>query len=338
MLTRRLYALCCAAALCSILVAARLHHPVQVCPGFLPPNNLRIPLTLEQVGGLNEAQFNAVLDRIEANYGPIIAAHGGTLKINRLWEDATVNASANRQGSTYVLNMYGGLARHQAMTQDGFALVACHEMGHHLGGYPKVGWLINIGWLGSSWASNEGESDYFANLKCMRRMFADPATAGFTRLPADNEVARQACATFQSEQDQAVCMRNATAGVSVTAVFQDLHHDAKPPQFDTPDSRVVKHTDNAHPATQCRLDTYLQGALCAKPVSEEMGDKSPEPGSCTRSQGYELGLRPLCWYKPPKSEPQRLTNIAAKAPQVREALLKSAAFQALENQSSWQGL
>lgn len=77
----------------------------------------------------------------------------------RLW-----NASAQRMGSTWVVNMYGGLARHNEITIDGFALVLCHEIGHHLGGAPKYGGF-------NTWGTNEGGSDYFATLKCLRRIF-----------------------------------------------------------------------------------------------------------------------------------------------------------------------
>ena len=30
--------------------------------------------------------------------------------------------------------MFGGLAGHETITTDAFALVACHELGHHIGG------------------------------------------------------------------------------------------------------------------------------------------------------------------------------------------------------------
>lgn len=133
------------------------------CDGFLPPNDLRIPVGSLEANGISEAQFNQVLDQVQALYGPIIAARGGRLVINRLWSDSTVNASAERNGGQRIINMYGGLARHDAITQDGLALVACHELGHHLGGAPKFGIFERL-----DWASNEGQSDYFANLKCLR--------------------------------------------------------------------------------------------------------------------------------------------------------------------------
>ena len=132
--------------------------------GFLPPNNLQIPVGSLEDKGISLNEYDAVMDRIQALYGPIIAARGGRLVIKRLWDDPTVNASAVRDGDDYIINMYGGLARHATITQDGMALVACHELGHHLGGVPK--------YAGMDWASNEGQADYFANLKCLHRVFS----------------------------------------------------------------------------------------------------------------------------------------------------------------------
>src|SRR3569623_2303395 len=72
-------------------------RPVRLCRGFLPDNTMRIPVSPFQISsGLDQAGFNRVLARVQALYGPIVAAHGGHLVINRLWDDPTVNASANR--------------------------------------------------------------------------------------------------------------------------------------------------------------------------------------------------------------------------------------------------
>jgi hypothetical protein len=252
------------------------------------------------------------------------------LKINRLWEDATVNSSAQRQGKNYVLNMYGGLARHPAVTQDGETLVACHEMMHHLGGAPKID---------GSWASNEGQADYAANLKCMRRMFSDAGTRGFSRMEVPDPVAQKACKQmYKDKQDAALCLRIATAGMSVSALFKALHHETVDPAYDTPDPAVVEEMDDSHPATQCRLDTYFQSALCTQPVSKQLSDSDPAKGTCTASQGYQLGLRPLCWYKPPQSESLQLLSRASVAPQLNESVSKSRTLSSLQSSGLWQGL
>lgn len=258
---------------------------------FLPPNNLKIPISAMGNKGISRAQYDAVMDQIQAIYGPIVEARGAHLTINRLWDDETVNASAQQNGSEYIINMYGGLARHPAITQDGMALVACHELGHHLGGAPKYG--------GTDWAANEGEADYFANAKCLHRMFANSASAVFTRQATNDEVAKQACAAaYKTKGERAVCERSAAAGMSVTELFRALRQEDPQPRYDTPDPAVVTEMYDGHPGTQCRLDTYYQGSLCAKPYTKDMSETDPSVGGCTQSTGYSVGLRPRCWYLP----------------------------------------
>ena len=111
--------------------------------GFAPDNSMNIPTSQKSINGIDEAVFNQVIDEITAVYEPIVRANGDKMIVNRKWDDGTVNASAQRSGKKVIVNMYGGLARHSLITKDGFAIVMCHEMGHHLGGAPKVGNFFN---------------------------------------------------------------------------------------------------------------------------------------------------------------------------------------------------
>ena len=274
-----------------LLGAALMPVSASDCTGFLPPNDLKIPVDSADDKGIVEAQFNEVMNIVEKIYKPQVAALGKVLELRRLWTDATVNASAQQSGNRYILNMYGGLARHETITMDGMALVACHELGHHLAGAPKV----------SSWASNEGQSDYYANMKCLKQIFSDTASLGFTRLSAGDEVAEKGCeAMYTSPQDRAICYRAAMAGKSVAYLFKALRNETVIPRFDTPSSVVVTSMMGSHPPTQCRMDTYLAGSLCTQPVSGTLSPTDPTVGTCTRSGGFQAGFRPLCWYKPAK--------------------------------------
>jgi len=282
-----------------IVVASLLSPTVFACSedgtsGFLPENDLSIPVDSKNAGGLTEEQFNAVIDKYEAIYAPIISGMGGTLKVNRKWTDATVNASAQRSGSTWVVNMFGGLARHSTITEDGFALVICHEIGHHLGGAPKIKGFLGL----NNWASNEGQSDYFATLKCLRKGFLNDNNSevvGRMEIPA---LLNEKCsAQYAEEADRSICIRNGMAGVSVAGLFAALRNQPEG-KFETPDTNVVSRTNDAHPAHQCRLDTYFQGALCEKSFNEDVDQKDEVTGTCHGSTNHTIGLRPLCWFKP----------------------------------------
>lgn len=266
----------------------------QLCSGFLPENDMKIPVGDVRARGIDEAMFNSVLDRVERVYAPIVAAKGGQLKVVRKWEDATVNAYAQQFGKVWQITMFGGLARHAATTEEGFMLVACHELGHHIGGHPK-----------SSWATNEGGSDYYATLKCMRIMYGEAEPLG----PVD-AVAEAGCSAQFPGAGRNGCRNGARGGQSVAFLFQALRNSPTPPKFDTPNRTVVDRMYNQHPETQCRLDTYYQGALCAAALGTDVGS-DPNAGTCTAKNGHRVGLRPRCWYKPPADEPA-LDAVAVK--------------------------
>jgi len=267
-----------------------------LCDGFVPPNDMNIPVGSVQhwsfnglVGGLSEEQFNAVIDRFERLYADDISKAGGTLKVNRLWNDGTVNASAQQLGTDWVVNMYGGLARHPAITFEGFALVICHEGGHHLGGAPKK--------MGR-WATNEGGADYFATLKCLRRFFTEDDNETIIAQSQIDPLAKQRCeAQFTSRKDQLLCMRGTLAGNSVALLFMDLRHEQTPPGFGTPDPKEVTQMYDGHPATQCRMDTYFAGAVCKVDASIPVSNADYHEGSCNQPND-DIGFRPRCWFKP----------------------------------------
>jgi hypothetical protein len=262
--------------------------------GFVPENNLKISAFSKRVGGITEDQFNSVIDKYEALYSPIVKSFGGDLLIERKWTDATVNAYAQQLGTTWKVSMFGGLARHETITEDGFALVVCHELGHHIGGAPR-----KVSPWSSPWASNEGQSDYFATLKCLRRGWERDNNEEIVRAMNVPETLQKACSAQHIwNQDYYTCIRGGMAGLSVAKLFQALRNSTVEPKFDTPDAKVVTKTDDNHPATQCRLDTYFQGSLCGISFHEDVSSSSEVNGTCHGTTGHSKGLRPLCWFKP----------------------------------------
>ena len=271
-------------------------QPVFACTkdgqeGFVTENKLNIPVNTKSITGISENQFNSVIDQIEGIYAPLVSEYGGKLEVVRKWTDGTVNAYAQQEGDVWKVSMFGGLACHKTITADGFALVVCHEIGHHIGGAPR--------YAGGDWASNEGQADYFATLKCLRRVWQSEDNASVIRQMNVPEVLTTTCQkNWANEADRAICIRGGMAGESVAKLFAALAWSIKQPKFDTPDTRQVSTTSDSHPATQCRLDTYFQGALCEKSFNEEIGQQDEVTGSCHGSTGHSTGLRPRCWFKP----------------------------------------
>ena len=225
---------------------------------ILPKNNLHLQDHPALIANLTEQEFNDLIDRVENYYAPIVESHGATLIIKRKWTDRTVNAYAQQLGTDWVISMFGGLARRNEITHDGFTLVICHEAGHHLGGYPFV----------SSWASNEGQSDYFASQSCLKNIWRDDLITNASFRESVNPVAKDQCDSIYVEKaDQDLCYRTAMAGKSVADLLATLGKQDLP-SFLTPDENRVMRTYNSHPKAQCRLDTYLSGALCTVEFDE----------------------------------------------------------------------
>lgn len=243
---------------------------------------------------MTEERFYEVIAGVEAIYAPVIAAMGKTLQVEKRWDDGTVNAYAQQIGNTWKVSMFGGLARHATITEDAFATVVCHEIGHHIGGMPK-----KKSWWGPSWASNEGQADYFGTSKCFRKYVeADDNVAIMKDVELPAVVIEKCAANFTNEAEIAICHRGALAGLSLANLFNALANSNDELKYETPDPRVVTSTNDNHPAAQCRLDTYFNGSLCDKSAYDDVSDTDALVGTCNRVDGYSDGVRPLCWYKP----------------------------------------
>lgn len=265
------------------------HQREKLCDGFLPENSLWIPDDGIRAMGIGKGQFDEVLNRLYAEYAPDISRMGARFLIERRWSDGTVNAYANRQGRNWIISMFGGFARHPKITYDGFAAVACHEVGHHLGGAPKYP---------RDWASNEGQSDYFAMLKCLRRLFLrDDNQAILDQMEVDPYAIAKCEEEHRGKQDQLICIRSTMAALSLAGVLSDLD-GGRIIRLDTPDPRKVFQTSHRHPAAQCRLDTMFQASLCRVPFTEPLNDRDFRRGSCYDSRVHQYGHRPRCWFAP----------------------------------------
>lgn len=292
--------------------------------GIVEENTMRIPVGRKSINGMTKEVFLEKIEQVTKLYSGVVAERGGILKVRKLWDDATVNAFAkqvkpgekdsdeevNNTGKTiYEVNMFGGLARHDAVTPDGFALVVCHELGHHLAGAPrKPGSIWDRGDAkGLRWASNEGQSDYWGTMKCLRKVFeAEGNQAAKLNTLKYDKVAYDSCreANGTDKEAVAICTRTAMAGKSLANLFRELRTITTPLEFTTPDTKVVTTTYHSHPEPQCRLDTYFAGSLCTVNSAVDTDHDNPFVGVCYRGAGDTTGVRPLCWFKPSEYENQ----------------------------------
>lgn len=279
----------------TLIVSSYVFACTEPGTGFLPENNLSIPVSEKSVG-LSSQQYHAVIDKVLKVYRPIARDYGAILRVNRKWTSEVVNAGTYRDDKKpylWIINLYGGFARHPHITEDGYALVVCHEIGHHIGGAPKKV-VDNV----TSWASTEGQSDYFATLKCLRKVFASEDNIKIVRsLDVPDRVKEDCEKSFLTGWEVALCIRTSMAGLSVAKVNADTRK-VELPDFTTPDPTTVEVTSNNHPVPQCRLDTYFAGSVCEVPSTDVVSQEDEAKGTCHRKFKMTSGLRPGCWFKP----------------------------------------
>lgn len=266
-----------------------------LCEGFFPKNNIVLPMGIT-ADGISKADFDAALDGVEKVYAPIFKQqYGANLVLERDWADGEFNAYATQERKDWIVHMYGGMARAKGMTVEGFTIVACHEIGHHIGGAPKV----KSFYPGSDWASNEGQSDYYATLRCLKAVWTPAENANYVANAKIDPIAKKSCEDSHNNVDeQNYCMRAAMGAMDLTGAFNTYTKSKTVLSFNTPDKKVVSRTDDSHPQSQCRLDTYFQGALCDADIRIALDDKDPRVGTCAAEKGAKNGLRPRCWYAP----------------------------------------
>ncbi len=252
------------------------------------------PMSTMAEGNITKKQFKGLLKKIKKTYRKTIHKRGGLFKIKAKWKSNRVNAYASRIGPIWKLTALGGLARHPMINYDGFALVLCHEMGHHLGGAPKSATYFK------RWVSFEGQADYWATLKCFRTLFEQEDNIQFL---TDNEqdipvwASLNCMDAYPDKKQSALCIRSIMAGKTMANLIAEYRH-VDFPLLDTPDMSEVEKTDPWHPTPQCRLDTYAQAAICQVNHKVEVSDTDPNIGTCNRQNGDTDGVRPLCWFKP----------------------------------------
>lgn len=283
----------------------------QVASGeFIDPKDIKNPYQVfsERDANMTKAEFDGAIEKARQFYEPIVRSHGGRLVINGRWTDDTLNANASQFFGTWNINMYGGLARHPDMTLDGFALVLCHELGHHLAGFT----FRKGGGFGGTWAANEGQSDYFATQSCARELWASETAENAKYRGKVVPTVERACnEMWATVEEQDLCYRINAGGRSLANVLSALKEDPVKPEFETPDSNKVNKVDDSHPEAQCRLDTYYAGSLCkaefdvnlipGKKMSDQFGQAAEMEAageSCMEISNYTEGLRPRCWFRP----------------------------------------
>jgi hypothetical protein len=253
-------------------------------------------INIDMIGedNLTEDQFNSVVAMIKDHFTPIFLAQGKTLNVNSSWTVPINNALATQDHRGSNVYFFGLFTKNKFMTKDAFLFVGCHEIGHHLGGFPK-----NSGSI--SWASVEGESDYFAAAKCLREILKnDPENSFAESLNVPESVKEMCKAQYAAADDYRICLRASRAAEDVGKLLDYMGTMLEKPEtfLLQAEPAPAAATVTSHPKALCRTHTILQASLCHVASDVSMSDTDETIGACHGENGDSLGNRPLCWFKP----------------------------------------
>ncbi len=162
--------------------------------------------------------FSDSLKKIQAN-----------VVLDAQWESPYFGAGIAYYDNYFYMRIFGGTTRVEGMSLDAYAALACHELGHIIGGAPYQ----TI--LGAEWSSSEGQADFFAASVCLPKYFLQK------NIPASAIASLVEKAGYE--------MLNSVAPYGSQKELPILRHT--PLSFQTPETLI-----NLYPSLQCRYETF----------------------------------------------------------------------------------
>lgn len=254
------------------------------------------------LAALTQDEFMAVNAHFVSTMSGLVAQHGAKLELVTNWESSNNLAMATRSGDrkTWFIKIWGGSAKWPSATPDSYTLTLCHELGHHLGGYPFYAHD------GAEWASAEGQADYWSTQACTRMLWARDTeiNARFAQLSGTG------CErAFETTAEHNLCKRVFSA-VATNADYMGHIAGGRPSIFERDTSRV-RELVVAHPRGQCRVDSKRHGLLCAVPFDFAIipgraypsgqntigAEQAARLTSCFEDEtSPSFAHRPACWF------------------------------------------
>ncbi len=109
--------------LLTILISLNVH--ASMTDELMRPTGTKLP----------KARFNAVIKLLESEFQGLAAASGRKLEFLTDYNEDWAQACARRWETDQVI-VYGGASGLKGGSEDSFALILCHEVGHLYGGVP----------------------------------------------------------------------------------------------------------------------------------------------------------------------------------------------------------
>ena len=225
---------------------------------------------------MDRLSFEKVNHLIIDTYAPVVAhKYHAILELKELWHDFggafKVDSAQKPMGEhRFVITLTGKIPHNPHMNADGYAIVACHEIGHIVGGSPYQNRSLTM------WSAVEGQADYYATNECMWHYVK--RTKNDTPFPKKllDEQSTGLCHAFYAHNQEKLegCLRIISGILAFKDYFNSTTSYANPVSLALYDPKVVNETLNKYPSNQCRIDTMIAGLLNLE--------------------------KPRCWYKKPE--------------------------------------
>lgn len=258
---------------------------------------LTFPQSLAQarVATPDKSWSTNVFREFEELYRPVARAQGKNLHFRVVSNESSAAEAKLDAGGNLEVVVNTGLLNRPNLTPDGLRMVICHELGHIFGGAPRKSipaeWDGAVANDGRSFFSSEGQADYYASASCFHRVvrgsdhrkaLADTTPTARAERQCNNHLGT-------NSEESLICQRAAAGGENML----QLNHTF-PISYETPSRDIAeKVLADAYPDRQCRLDTFLSGAVCRNDMPLTMDFDNAGSNDC---QG---AVRPLCWYPVP---------------------------------------
>jgi hypothetical protein len=194
-----------------------------------------------------------------------------------------------------VVTLDKGLFINRRLSPDGLRLLICHELGHFFGGAPRRSapfeWDGPIAPDGFLNLSAEGQADTYASTTCFRALVTGQDHQAILKEEIISPRVRSLCASAHesSADDALICKRTAVGALNMLQLAMDF-----PISLEEADRTVaVSMIRDSYPDRQCRLDTFVAGALCKQSLPLIYDFSDPAKNECADAPAQ----RPRCWYR-----------------------------------------
>ncbi|MEY4064312.1 MAG: hypothetical protein RIR26_520 [Pseudomonadota bacterium] len=253
---------------------------------------------------LSSSEYKALVETIFEEFLPDSHRHDARISLQFHENSSGTGAFTWRKdgGRTWEFHFYDGVLKIKNMTTDVLTLIVCHELGHHLAGYPFK--------EESTWSAAEGQADYFATQACVPRLWqhdSDKNAVFAKRVGAESK--KECDASFLQQPRRDICYRTMTA--LEAARFYEGRNERVLPDLRRSDGNVVNRTQTDHASAQCRIDTQKAGAICARefdfsfvpgirfPAKNSIESEMESALSVCSGADFPLSAqRPRCWFAP----------------------------------------